>query len=145
MVRSSVAWVIAIAVTLIAGLVHPPVLAAQGTLPAWSISFDASRADARLFAHEPIQVHDRVHERLESGQEGRHTYWREGAVAGGVPFGALGLLISQLDTPDSGGHVSTVGLTLGGVALGALTGALLGNFISRPDSGQAVRPGQPRP
>lgn len=117
-------------VTLITALLSPPVLAGQGIAPAPSFSFDASRADARLFDHEPVQVRDQVRVSLESGQEGRRTYWREGAVAGGVLFGALGFLISQLDTPDSGGHVSTVGLTLGGVALGAFTGALVGHSIS---------------
>src|SRR5678816_4059013 len=100
------------AVTLITALVSPPVLAGQGVAPVPSFSFDASRADARFFDRGPDQFRDQARLDLESGQEVRRTYWREGAVAGGVLFGALGFLISQLDTPDSGGNVSTVGLTL---------------------------------
>jgi hypothetical protein len=77
---------------------------------------------------------------LDSLPTTKHTFRREGAIVGGILFGGLGFLVSQMDDPDSGGHVSTVGFTLGGVALGALTGALIGNFISHADSTEAAQP-----
>jgi hypothetical protein len=78
---------------------------------------------------------------LDSVVTAKHTFRREGAIIGGILFGGLGFLISQMDDPDSGGHVSTAGLTFGGVALGALTGALIGNFVSRSsDSTEAAQP-----
>jgi hypothetical protein len=77
---------------------------------------------------------------LDSLPTAKHTFRREGAIVGGILFGGLGFLVSQMDDPDSGGHVSTVGLTLGGVALGALTGALIGNFITDADSTEAPQP-----
>jgi hypothetical protein len=76
---------------------------------------------------------------LDSVVTAKHTFRREGAIVGGILFGGLGFLISQMDDPDSGGRVSTAGLTLGGAALGALTGALIGNFLSRSDSTAAAQ------
>ena len=68
------------------------------------------------------------------------TYAREGAVIGGVLFGILGFVAGGLDDPDSGGHVSTVGLTVGGAAVGAVTGALIGGLVPHPESKAAQTP-----
>ena len=74
----------------------------------------------------------------------QRTYAREGAILGGVLFGILGFVASGLDDPDSGGHVSTVGLTVGGAAVGALTGALIGGLFPHPEPKAAQGPSPSR-
>lgn len=118
-------------------------LLAQGTSQRLGIdvtTIQSLQADNLLAGLESPDPQAMVTGVLDSLTPTKHTLRREGAVVGGILFGGLGFLVSQMDDPDSGGHVSTIGLTLGGVALGALTGALVGNFIAHADSTEAPQP-----
>ena len=63
---------------------------------------------------------------------GPRTYWKEGALLGGVPLGIAGYLLfsglcEQDDSAGGGRHCGTQGL--GGAALGFLIGAIPGALI----------------
>jgi hypothetical protein len=113
-------------------------LSAQGSVAARSLAFDGSRIDRRLLggktapipAAAVVDVSD-----MTPSQRSRRTHWRKGALIGGALGGILGFVASGLDDADSGGRVSTVGLTVGGAAVGALTGALIGGLFTDRDSG----------
>ena len=96
--------------------------------------------DSAIRQFAPVEVRSRI----TAWAPTHRTYAREGAIIGGVLFGILGFVASGLDDPDSGGHVSTVGLTVGGAAVGALTGALIGGLFPHPEPTAAQGPSPSR-
>jgi MFS family permease len=128
----------AILMILLSSCTIPCALAAQHASAAYQIP--ASGATSRILSGS---VRTAAASRLDESPipgaprlawdeaEAHPTRWKEGAVIGAIVFGALGFLASRLDTPDSGRHVSTIGLTLGGVGVGAILGGLVGGTIPR--------------
>lgn len=93
---------------------RPPLLAAQrpAIAPAPSVLFQ--RAEPAAPSPSPTP-----------------TYWKEGALIGGIPLGILGFALANglcgSGDGGSGDHCTLAGL--GGAAFGFLTGAVVGSLI----------------
>lgn len=121
------AWV----ATFLVGLHFTTPLLGQGVSRVDLRSLQQATIDIRLFERPAPRTFTMARVSESSAHPTGETHWREGALIGGGLLGIFGFVVSGIDDGDSGGHVSTIGLTLGSAAVGALSGALIGGLFPR--------------